>query len=232
MKLKQRAVSLLKKTKTGEKIACNQRYRIVASAAVAFVFNLLYALYHCALGIINISLWFIAMCAFYGILATMRFSAVLCVRRSNQLSSNDLESFIIKLSGVLLSALSVVLAVVVYISLSQNIAVKHSEIIMITIATYTFYKITIAVIKAVKQHKNSSLLLKTIRNISYAEVAASILTLQRSMLVSFGAVEADKIWLMNSVTGAAVCLFVLMLGISMIIKAIRKDYELWENQNL
>lgn len=27
--------------------------------------------------------------------------------------------------------------------------------------------------------------------------------------------------------GAAVCLFVLMLGISMIIKAIRKDYELW-----
>ena len=103
---------------------------------------------------------------------------------------------------------------------------------MITIATYTFYKITIAVIKAVKQHKNSSLLLKTIRNIRYAEVAASILTLQRSMLVSFGAVEADKIWLMNSVTGAAVCLFVLMLGISMIIKAIRKDYELWENQNL
>lgn len=148
------------------------------------------------------------------------------------MSSNDMESFIIKLSGVLLSALSVVLAVVVYISLSQNIAVKHSEIIMITIATYTFYKITIAVIKAVKQHKNSSLLLKTIRNISYAEVAASILTLQRSMLVSFGAVEADKIWLMNSVTGAAVCLFVLMLGISMIIKAIRKDYELWENQNL
>lgn len=148
------------------------------------------------------------------------------------MSSNDMESFIIKLSGVLLSALSVVLAVVVYISLSQNIAVKHSEIIMITIATYTFYKITIAVIKAVKQHKNSSLLLKTIRNIRYAEVAASILTLQRSMLVSFGAVEADKIWLMNSVTGAAVCLFVLMLGISMIIKAIRKDYELWENQNL
>ncbi len=115
---------------------------------------------------------------------------------------------------MLLSALSVVLAVVVYISLSQNIAAKYGEIIMITIATYTFYKITIAIIKAVKQHKNSSLLLKTIRNIRYAEVAASILTLQRSMLVSFGAVEVDKIWLMNSVTGADVCLFVLMLGIS------------------
>ena len=90
MKLKQGAVSLLKKTKTGEKIVGNQRYRIVASAAVAFVFNLLYVLYHCALGITNLSLWFIAMCAFYGILATMRFAAVLCVRRSNQLSPNDM----------------------------------------------------------------------------------------------------------------------------------------------
>ena len=41
-----------------------------------------------------------------------------------------------------------------YISLSRNIAAKHDEIIMITIATYTFCKIAIAVRKAVKQHKN------------------------------------------------------------------------------
>ena len=205
---------------------------MIMSAAIAFVFHLLYAIYHCVLGIINLSLWFIAMCAFYGILAIMRFSAVLCERKKQEAASYDAEKFVMKLSGILLAVLSFILAAVNYISLSQSMIAKHGEIIMITIATYTFYKITIAVIKAVKQHKNSSLLLKTIRNISYAEVAASILTLQRSMLVSFGAVEADKIWLMNSVTGAAVCLFVLMLGISMIIKAIRKDYELWENQNL
>lgn len=219
MKLKQKAVSLIAKTKAGEKIISNQRYRIILSAAVAFVFNLFYAIYHLALGVLNFSFWFIAMCAFYGILATMRFSVVLYERTHQKLSSDDTELFVMKLSGILLVVLGVVLAAVNYISLSQNIAAKHEEIIMITIATYTFYKITIAIVKAVKQRKNPSPLLKTIRNIGYAEVSASILTLQRSMLVSFGSMSAGKIHFMNAVTGAIICLFVLILGSSMIIKS-------------
>ena len=222
MKSKQKVVSLITKTETGKKIVSNQRYRIILSAAVAFAFNLFYAIYHCILGVLNLSFWFIAMCAFYGILATMRFSAVLCERNHQKSPDIDTELFVMKLSGTLLVVLGIVLATVSYISLSQNIATKYGEIIMITIATYTFYKITMAIVKAVKQHKNPSPLLKTIRNIGYAEVAASILTLQRSMLASFGSMSAGNIHFMNAVTGAAVCLFVLILGLSMIAKSMKK----------
>lgn len=222
MKTKQKAALLIAKTKTGKKLVSSQRYRIILSATLAFAFNLLYAIYHCVLGILNLSFWFIAMCAFYGILAIMRFSAILCERNHPKLPDNVTELFVMKLSGVLLVTLSIVLATVSYISLSQNIAAKHGEIIMITIATYTFYKITMAIVKAVKQHKNPSPLLKTIRNIGYAEVAASILTLQRSMLASFGSMSAGNIHFMNAVTGAAVCLFVLILGLSMIAKSMKK----------
>lgn len=222
MKTKQKAVLLIAKIKTGKKLVSSQRYRIILSATLAFAFNLLYAIYHCVLGILNLSFWFIAMCAFYGILAIMRFSAILCERNHQKLPDNVTELFVLKLSGVLLVTLSIVLATVSYISLSQNIAAKHGEIIMITIATYTFYKITMAIVKAVKQHKNPSPMLKTIRNIGYAEVAASILTLQRSMLASFGSMSAGNIHFMNAVTGAAVCLFVLILGLSMIAKSMKK----------
>ena len=222
MKTKQKAALLIAKTKTGKKLVSSQRYRIILSATLAFAFNLLYAIYHCVLGILNLSFWFIAMCAFYGILAIMRFSAVLCERNHQKSPDNDTELFVMKLSGILLVILSIVLATVSYISLSQNIAAKHGEIIMITIATYTFYKIAMAIVKAVKQHKNPSPLLRTIRNIGYAEVAASILTLQRSMLVSFGSMSAKSIHFMNAVTGAVVCLFVLILGLSMITKSIKK----------
>ena len=222
MKTKQKAALLIAKTKTGKKLVSSQRYRIILSATLAFAFNLLYAIYHCVLGILNLSFWFIAMCAFYGILAIMRFSAVLCERNHQKSPDNDTELFVMKLSGILLVILSIVLATVSYISLSQNIAAKHGEIIMITIATYTFYKITMAIVKAIKQHKNPSPLLRTIRNIGYAEVAASILTLQRSMLASFGSMSAGNIHFMNAVTGAAVCLFVLILGLSMIAKSMKK----------
>ena len=136
-----------------------------------------------------------------------------------------------KLSGVLLVILSIVLATVSYISLSQNIAAKHGEIIMITIAAYTFYKSTMAIVKAVKQHKNPSPLLKTIRSIGYAEVSASILTLQRSMLVSFGSMDSRQMRFLNAMTGAVVCVFILIHGLSMIVKSRRKEQEIWQNQN-
>lgn len=97
------------------------------SATVAFVFNFLYAIYHCVLGVLNLSFWFIAMCAFYGILATMRFAAVLCERSRQKLPSDDTELFVMKLSGILLVILSIVLATASYISLSQNIATKHGN---------------------------------------------------------------------------------------------------------
>lgn len=232
MKPTQKALSLLNKTETGKRIASSKRYRIILSATASLAFNLLYALYHLVLGILNLSLWFIAMCAFYCILATVRFSAVLCERNHQKSPDNDTELFVMKLSGLLLLVLGVVLATVNYLSLSQNIATQHEEIMMISIAAYTFYKITMAIVKAVKQHKNPSPLLRAIRNIGYAEVAASILTLQRSMLVSFGSMSAGNVHFMNAVTGAAVCLFVLILGLSMIKTSKGKEPDIWQNQNL
>ncbi len=231
MNPKQKVVSLITKTKVGKKLVGSQRYRIILSASVSFVFNLLYAVYHLILGVLNHSFWFIAMCAFYWILATMRFSAILCERNRQKLPSDDTKRFVMKLSGILLVILSIVLATVNYISLLQNITVKHGEIIMITIAAYTFYKITMAIVKAVKQHKNPSLLLKAIRSIGYAEVSASILTLQRSMLVSFGSMDNSHVHFMNAITGAAVCIFILILGLTMTVKSQRKEHEKWQNQN-
>ena len=95
------------------------------------------------------SLWFWAMCAFYGVLALLRFLAVWYARKRRKAPSA--QTRIIQGSGLLLMLLSIILAGVNYLSLSQKIAVKYEKITMITIATYTFYKITMAVIQRVKQ---------------------------------------------------------------------------------
>lgn len=209
----------------------DRRYRMVISAAFSFCLNLLYALYHGALGIYTQSIWFLTMFAFYIIFGAMRFSAVLCERR-NSVKTDEIEYFVMKLSGILLTVLSFVLTGVNYLSLSQKIATKYDTILMITIATYTFYKITMAVVRAVKQRRDPSPLLAVIRSIGYAEVAASVLTLQRSMLVSFDGMTEENAQLMNGLTGAAVCLFVFVLGITMIRRSTkRKGPSEWQNQN-
>lgn len=113
--------------------------------------------------------------------------------------------------------LSAILALSVYLSFQYDVAVVHSEIMMITIAAYTFYKMTMAVVNAVKARKQRTLWLIAIRNIGCADAAASLLTLQRSMLVSFEGMNSRDIELMNVLTGAGVCLVTAALGIYMVL---------------
>ena len=223
MGIEQRALDKLETSKIAKRFVRESRYRIVATASLSFSANLLYALYHGALGMANQSLWFISMCAYYTILSAMRFSAVLCERKSNSAAPVDTEYFVMKLSGILLAVLSFVLTGAIYLSLAENIVTEHDSVMMITIAAYTFYKITMAIIRAVKQRKNSSPLLATIRRIGYADAAVSVLTLQRSMLASFGNINDFSARMMNIVTGAAVCLFVWMLGVTSTRKGIKKE---------
>lgn len=218
MKAKRAVIRVAERTGIGRRFVREERFRVVFSAALSLLANILYALYHGALGIANQSLWFVSMCAYYVILSAMRFSAVLCERKRRSAACQDTEYFAARLCGGLLILLSFILAAVVCISLTQNVAVKHGEIVMITIATYTFYKITAAVIRAVRQRKDTAPLLAAIRTIGYAEVAASLLTLQRSMLVSFGSMNDADMGLMNGLTGMSVCLFILLLGIFTVLR--------------
>ena len=85
--------------------AAHRRTRTLLAAAAAFACNLLYALYNGALGVAGGSPWFLAMCAFYGILAAMRFSAVLCGYRGGRAARADREYFVMALVGALLALL-------------------------------------------------------------------------------------------------------------------------------
>jgi hypothetical protein len=87
---------------------------------------------------------------------------------------------------------------------------------MITIATYTFVKITIAIVGLARKSSHSTPTAKTLRNISMADACVSILSMQRSMLVSFPGMEPANIQLFNILTGTAVWIIVLLLGINLI----------------
>ena len=90
------------------------------------------------------------------------------------------------------------------------------EIVMITIATYTFTKITIAIVGTVKTKQSTSLVLKTLRNISLADACVLIYTMQRSMLVTFPGMKTAEIQLFNILTGTTVWIIILFLGTNLI----------------
>ena len=129
------------------------------------------------------------------------------------------------MGAALLAALSMVLGGFVYAELKRGIAVRHDTILMITIATYTFYKLAMACVRAVKQRKNPAPLLALVRTIGYADAAASVLTMQMTMIASFSR-SGKALPVLNAITGTAVCLFIFALGVITALRGVKRKDEL------
>ena len=120
------------------------------------------------------------------------------------------------ITGILLVVLSFCIVGVNILSAVTDRGIAFHKVVMITIAAYTFTKITIAIIGMIRAKSSASPVMKTLRNIALADACVSIYTMQRSMLVSFPGMEASQILLLNIFTGTAAWIIVLLLGINLI----------------
>ncbi len=176
--------------------------------------NFAFAAYNCAIGFFAYSWWFITVGAYYAVLATTRFSVLQVKRKAGE--NYDIEVFARKITGILLTVLSVCIVGINILAAIKDRGTAFHEIVMITISVYTFGKITVAIFGMVKAKRFNSPVQKALRNISLAEATVAIYSMQRSMLVSFPGMEASHIQLLNIFTGTAVFFVVLFLGINLI----------------
>ena len=195
----------------------SQRDRVILSASMGLSLNLAYAVYHGTLGFCSHSLWFLLLGAYYILLSVMRFGVVRYESQNQKREDSLSPEFLLRFLGILFLTLAVLLAFSAYWSFRHDVAVQHQEIMMITIATYTFYKITAAAVHAVRARRQRSAWLIALRNIGCADAAASLLTLQRSMLVSFDGMRGENRDVLNALTGAGVCILIAVLGIGMMV---------------
>ena len=179
-------------------------------AIFSFIVNMAYSIYNITLGMKTRSWWFVTMGVYYLVLGIMRF-AVLRTRKNT--GKRNMKVF----TGVMLMLTAIPLAGMVILSSLKDRGVVHHEIVMITIALYTFVKITLAIINLVKIRSGKvSVTINTLRYISFADAAVSICSLQRSMLVSFGDMSEGDIRIFNIVVGSVVCFIVFLLGIGLL----------------
>ncbi len=188
--------------------------KIAKSPYLNLALNFIYAAGNCALGLVAPSWWFITVGAYYVVLTVTRYSVLQVGRKAN--GNYDTEFFARRITGILLVVLSFCIVGVNVMSAVKDRGTAFHEIVMITIATYTFTKIAVAIVGMVKAKHSASPVLKALRNISLADACVSIYSMQRSMLQSFPGMEAAQILLLNILTGTAVWIVVLLLGINLI----------------
>ena len=216
----------IKKTSYGARFLEDYTFRTILTTLPTFLINVVYTVYNGVIGVMNQSAWFITMAVYYSLLGIMRYFAVNTERKTSRMENPKLirkrELSVIRTDGILLLLLNLALSGVVLLTIAKGTAKTHSEIVVISIAAYTFYKITMAVINMVKVRKMQSPILITIRNIGVADALVSMLTLQTTMLASFqdtSSIDANR---MNGITGLAVCILIALLGASMIYYASKR----------
>ena len=222
-------LEVIKKNPLGERFLADYTFRTILTTLPAFLINVAYTVYNGVIGIMNQSVWFITMAVYYSLLGIMRYRAVSTGRKISRLDDREQirkkELSVIKKDGSLLLVLNLALNGVVLLTIAQDTAKRYSEIMVISIAAYTFYKITMAVVNMVKVRKRKSPILITIRNIGAADALVSMVTLQAAMFASFQDKNSLNTNQMNAITGLSVCILISTLGISMIWYAWKKKKE-------
>lgn len=189
-------------------------FKIAGNPYTSLAINALYAVGNCVLGFFVHSWWFIAVGGYYTVLTATRFSVLQISRKAGRKS--DAGFFARRITGILLVVLSFCIVGVNILSALKERGTAFPKIVMIAIAAYTFTKITIAIIGMARAKYSALPVRKTLRNISLADACVSIYSMQRSMLVSFPGMGSAEIQLFNILTGTAVWLIVLFLGINLI----------------
>ena len=123
--------------------------------------------------------------------------------------------------GVLMLLMHLTLTGIVFQMINWNRAEEHGEIMIITTALFAFYKLINNFISIAKDRKHIHPVDSSVRMLNLAQAFFAIFSLQASMFHTFGTGEAWE-HLMNILTGCAVCLLIVSMGIYMIHRANRE----------
>ncbi len=196
--------------------------RIKINLISTFLLNFAYAIFQFFIALYHGSFWFYSMFAYYLFLAITRFYLMKYTLKFelNEKPKDELKKYIF--SGWMMLFLNMALCVMIFFMVYWNRTFKHDQITTIALAAYTFISFTIAIINFIRYRKYKSPLFNAAKLISLTSASVSIITLETTMLTSFGSdmdLSTRKLFL--GLTGAAVSLFVLTLAIIMIAKGTR-----------
>ena len=228
------ALYRIAKTIKDENIYLNRYFhdpalRVKLSLYFSMTINTLYGLVQAYLGIINKSIWFYALCAYYILLGVIRFFLLRQVKKST-LCPHPIKEYInYRRCGYALLVMNAALSAIVFYIVRQNRGFKHHYIVTIAIAAYTFYSLILAIVNIIKYRKYKSPVISAAKIISLVSAMVSMLSLETAMLCSFGQ-DNDQHFrtVMTGVSGSAVCIIILTMAIFMIVHATRKIKQLNE----
>lgn len=182
--------------------------------------NLVYAAIKLCAGIYYRSLWFIALSAYYVFLSGMRFLLLHHVRRSPAGREYFSELKRYRICGGMLLAMNLALSVIVTLVVVQNRGFEYAGYLIYVMAMYAFYATITSAVNLVRFRRYNSPVLSAAKAVSLTAALVSMLSLETAMISQFDTTDEPVFRrTMTALTGFAVCVFVLVMAVCMIVRA-------------
>ncbi len=199
------------------------RLRVNVSLYGSFIWNTAYALFQLWLGFYHHTFWYYSLAIYYLLLAVMRFFLVRHTRRYKPGERIYAELKKYRFCGWIFLIMNLALTVIIFFMVYWKRTFNHHEITTIAMAAYTFTTFTFAVINIIKYRKYNSPVYSASKAISLTAACVSMLTLESTMLTTWGQNESPVFHqLMLALTGAAVSVFTVVMAIFMILNGNRR----------
>ena len=216
-KMRASIIASLRKHKFTSELLDSYGFRTITFAIISFIINIGFAVFQGVIAILSRSIWYGALATYYVAISCIRGGLVLASRKKKTLKEKLITY---RNCGISLFVLNSSLIAALVQMVVANETFKYGEILIYVVALYAFYKLTISIINLFKAHKHNDFIVSSIKFIGFADALVSILTLQTAMFQSFGSGFNPALY--NALTGGAVSLTIIGMGIFIIISSHRK----------
>lgn len=204
------------------------RLRVNVSLYGSLAWNALYGIFQLWLGFYHHTFWFYSLGAYYICLGVMRFFLVRHTRKFAPGEKMQTELVKYRACGIVFLLMNLALALIIFFMVYWNRTFRHHMITAIAMAAYTFTALTTAIINVIKYRKYNSPVFSASKAISLAAALVSMLTLESTMLTTFGdgtMTAIERKWMLGA-TGGVVSLLIVATAIYMIVVGTKKLKEL------
>lgn len=203
-----------------KKLLSDYDYRGFVSSSFSFLLTCIFFIYNLLLGFLYGSIWNVSISVYYFMIVFIRALILFSERKWHKnppIEIRKKRNFLFKVICYTLILLDMGLIVPISLMVLSIRTVNFGIIPTITVATYTTYKIIIAIFNYKKTQKKSNLSLHSLKIVNLMDALVSVLTLQNTMVSTFS--NAKSMMTLTAYTSAGLLVIMIFLTVLQLRKS-------------
>lgn len=185
--------------------------RLSQDRVISILTSFLFCCYNTFIGFSKDNVFSLSIAGYYLLLCLMRFFCFILMKKNLKSGKENAKEY--KVLAVFLFVLNILLIGPIILLAMHQKEYKGEMIQAITMAVYSTYKITMAIIGFVKGRKTNSMGTSIRMTLSMTDALVSILSLQNTLILVNGSADKEDMRILSIVSSCLIFLAILLLTI-------------------